>query len=711
MIALGWVFIFAKSAKAFYSSSTFEARKAAYINDRGNYWESRYAGQDNNHWYIQAVWSWLESGLYPDRIHDVVTWLSDTSMNAGQSSCPDSWGAFPGCADHPGYTRAMRMLLQYGNKLSTADYQVLKNSLGPDTNTDVSFANMNYAFTHTIPNYLWFKYFDPQKQIQATWRSTYNYPGNFSYNGHTYISGQNYPAFDLYRDNALYLIDRMVHSGDAEWNSEAYSYTVIRSLLLLYDFAQSGSNDSEGAEVKRRAKMGLDMLLAEAGAEFSANQWGGTTGRSYSADYCGNRTQMPWGILWDLPGTVTRAYAPSTDQYMTTYRMPANIEDLVQLEDEPDNYWHLVTGNLNYGSEWGRFIYTYVTKFFNLGGVPGPWKLNILDSSGFGTPFRLWITDIQDSCSSTNIATQGGTGYQNKNILLNSQYSASNYVVVKIPSQGWDEASQESGWNFYREGKTAIAIGGAGSNKTGMEIVLIGSGLDYATYFDFKNAVKSSARISGSTLFSSKGQTVSEGFIDGNPNSFPRLRVTDYRGNRLIDWSSNTATISKNGHSCTYDFNSWNYSGDCGGGGGGGPTPTAWPTSSPPFPTNTPQPTPIATPGDLDHDGDVDIFDYNILITNFGNTNCGNIADISPPAGGDCKVDIFDYNQVVENFGRKVSPVPISQSTFTPTPGGEILCTQCSDQTPCATPCEVYEQIHTCGEAWAGWRGNSCPEF
>ena len=52
-------------------------------------------------------------------------------------------------------------------------------------------------------------------------------------------------------------------------------------------------------------------------------------------------------------------------------------------------------------------------------------------------------------------------------------------------------------------------------------------------------------------------------------------------------------------------------------------------------------------PADLDKDGDVDIFDYNILIGNFGNTSCGNAADID----GNCKVDIFDYNILVENFG------------------------------------------------------------
>jgi len=52
--------------------------------------------------------------------------------------------------------------------------------------------------------------------------------------------------------------------------------------------------------------------------------------------------------------------------------------------------------------------------------------------------------------------------------------------------------------------------------------------------------------------------------------------------------------------------------------------------------------------GDLNSDGRVDIFDYNLLVQNFGSTTCGNVADID----GNCKVDIFDYNILVENVGK-----------------------------------------------------------
>jgi hypothetical protein len=55
----------------------------------------------------------------------------------------------------------------------------------------------------------------------------------------------------------------------------------------------------------------------------------------------------------------------------------------------------------------------------------------------------------------------------------------------------------------------------------------------------------------------------------------------------------------------------------------------------------------VPLPGDLNGDGKINISDYNILLQNFGNTTCSNVADID----GNCKVDIFDYNILVENFG------------------------------------------------------------
>lgn len=57
------------------------------------------------------------------------------------------------------------------------------------------------------------------------------------------------------------------------------------------------------------------------------------------------------------------------------------------------------------------------------------------------------------------------------------------------------------------------------------------------------------------------------------------------------------------------------------------------------------EPTQAPLLGDINGDGIVDIFDYNILIADFGRSNSP--ADIN----GNGSVDIFDYNILIENFG------------------------------------------------------------
>jgi hypothetical protein len=69
--------------------------------------------------------------------------------------------------------------------------------------------------------------------------------------------------------------------------------------------------------------------------------------------------------------------------------------------------------------------------------------------------------------------------------------------------------------------------------------------------------------------------------------------------------------------------------------------------------SSTPTPTPTSNStcqgADIDHNGTVNIFDYNTLVTNFGKTGVG-------AAGGDVDgngtVNIFDYNIIVSNFSK-----------------------------------------------------------
>lgn len=99
------------------------------------------------------------------------------------------------------------------------------------------------------------------------------------------------------------------------------------------------------------------------------------------------------------------------------------------------------------------------------------------------------------------------------------------------------------------------------------------------------------------------------------------------------------------------------------------PTPTSGSTPArTPTPIRTPTPTPTGTtslPGDLDSNRKVDIFDYNLLVTNFGKT--GSVGFIPADIDKNGKVDIFDFNILVTNFGKIAAhPTPAPSGSSSP---------------------------------------------
>jgi hypothetical protein len=68
---------------------------------------------------------------------------------------------------------------------------------------------------------------------------------------------------------------------------------------------------------------------------------------------------------------------------------------------------------------------------------------------------------------------------------------------------------------------------------------------------------------------------------------------------------------------------------------------------------NQAQPSPSSSiilikPGDIDGNGVVNIFDFNLLVTNFNKTGANLVGDID----NNGKVDIFDFNLLITNFGK-----------------------------------------------------------
>ena len=70
-------------------------------------------------------------------------------------------------------------------------------------------------------------------------------------------------------------------------------------------------------------------------------------------------------------------------------------------------------------------------------------------------------------------------------------------------------------------------------------------------------------------------------------------------------------------------------------------------------PSATPEPTPtppMIRPADINSDGRIDIFDYNILVGDF-NKRSGSLTNPRSDINKDGIVDVFDYNNLITNFG------------------------------------------------------------
>lgn len=554
-----------------FDGPTIDARQRAYIEDDGRYWLDRY-GSDKG-CYRQCIFAWLENNNHQN--DDKIVEEIDLLMSPGDTD--DRWENGWIVQSHPAKVVLLRVLLGYTDVLNGIDPQLaikIRDFYSEGVKKqDFFHANPNGQVRGNVAMYLFAENYEPDIEVTYpnNWDANDIYPV-FSYNGTTYSNGNKYRALDLCGDWLQWTFDDWTsqYCKNQEFASVNYTRMFVDALALLYDFTQD-------QQMKRKAKMMLDFLLLDAVLNYSANHWGGPHKRMYIHSYWDGYDSFYWQFFWGLrrPAGDNRTLA---DVFVTNYRPSPVIEDIGVLSDENDDYYHITRfSNLAFNTrEHGS--YCYVTKYYNLG-TGFNWQLNIYSDDGSGTlqgkPFMLWINEKPYSDPNDPFSRPPGTseyydggdgGYQHRNAMLVVP-NGRPYLHISIGSNSFDEKSTEDGWQFYREGKVAIAIQ-MSSTCAGLEVATIG--VDYNSYQEFKSAIKNNARLEVNKFSTSNGIVITPDYVDGT-YPFDRLEATDNRNNQIVQWNNRVMTVRKHGKTVVYDFNNWRYYED----------PTSWDLTPP----------------------------------------------------------------------------------------------------------------------------------
>jgi len=592
-----WLFVFTSfQLVAQFNITTFEERKKAWLNRDGAKLDGSFDTRIHfGHPYILA---WLEKKIYISNrhpelgtFHDQLVEMYDQRGNAG---CRTG-------------LHLSRIFYQYEYILKdpsypySNDWEDIKKLLKFDAHDNYHLNTRSWrkstqpqrtvtAFLHTI---------EYDREATVLWPT-----GTFddiqftsSFSGKTYLPGNYYNTYELSRDWLFHALDTWAKQGSSELDGN-YMGLAIHSLLLLYDFAGrplerlGGRSEPDGVEMKKRAKMMLDLLLLDQVMDFSANHHGGSFGRIY-------RNNIAHALLRSLYyayfGVDKGCTVDDGDAYVSSYRLPELINDLGTLWDELSSYWHIHQENNLVGSEPAYGKWTFVTKYFNLGGsgpVGDGWQLAIYseDNHGdrMGQPFRLWIDGTQSSADpdeSLNEYTTMGSGamYQFRNAAFCKFWADAHVHVCQqgnrfdIGQEQLKPASQyaqdyfiNSGWNFFIEANVAITLRIDNSRTGAMEVVIIDPNANadhcYPSFQDFKDAVMNHCDLTKDYFRTSRGYVLEASENGGKVNGqsiwtfpFKRMETIDYRGNKLISWNNNVMTVSKDNKTIVYDFNNWEY--------------------------------------------------------------------------------------------------------------------------------------------------------
>jgi len=561
-----------------FAGTTFEERQSAYIEDQGARWSRWFP-----HAMRQPLWAWLER---PDlsgnrnRISEEIGYLTS------DGDCQDSFNEWENCwftGDHPTTIVASRILYQYYYQkkvIGDVESQKIKTKLREiATSPGVWCAIANYGFRYLITAYLYAaKVENLGPVVYPKPDPEYGCPPPFTHNGRSYSGGKSYDAKTIYYDYLSYSIDQWLREGTEEDLAPAEYYAAqVQSIALLYDFCPD-------PVLKNKAKLFMDWLMFNYAVSFSANHNAGGHGRHYRAYECGGQDSFPFSIFYNIaPDDIARITRGIifTEFYVTSYRQPQMLTDIVEAMNSPnsaegDDYYRIVRGNVPalQTKNWYSVLpqasrYDYITKNYNLGGVNfgTGWELNIKADGAF----KIFISDKvlpANVCSwqapGNDAFTLGTFAYQHRNALF---VDGGGYLYQWLGRNVWDEQSHESGWQFFRKGKVAVAIAIAATSA--LEVCTIGA--DYPGYDAFKAAIKTSALLARDHFKTSQGVKIFKGHVDYGTDftalPFDRLEVWEGHVGRndekkIVEWNNNVMTVSRFGKKLLYDFNKWVYNED-----------------------------------------------------------------------------------------------------------------------------------------------------
>ena len=569
--------------------STFEQRKAQYIQDVMSNMYGMDACQRNR------LWAYLEYPGQPDQRQKDIIHLTLRAMVLGwrivyaqepelmtECHCQELAGydeqgndiGYPDKTVGFGYSIMMdqslvlRILIQYkhlvGTKISQEDYDWLLKEYKKSIDNGSIFiaANGNQQINVMVGVYLYTQHFDPNQTIYFDSQQCRDQPDNcrwpdFYANGHTYTKGNTYNALQFTKDWLDYIFERLydTHNSDLAVRiayyyelDGNYFHAYFNALLVLYDLTSD-------PVFKNKAKMMFDLLLLDAYMDYNGHpeygEHGGARGRS---GWIGVTAYQY--ILFGFPVPMHPVY-PERNVYVTSYRIPDVIWDAVVLTDEQDDYWHIhMEYNPQIGGE-GQGKYTYVTKYFTLGGAGhgwGNWQFN-------SSKLHIARNDCEEIDNSIN-CYMGGEFLQYRDaVLAKGGYThIETKVTPEIDEEMWSH-------RFIKIGKLMVSIGDVIEGAV--------EGGDYPDYASFKEAVLHHIGTSqGDDL--SKDSTTGGTLVNGQPIEellpdltmpFDRMETFDNSGQKIIDWNDQVMTVSKHGVVCTYNFNTWEFSPECGGGG------------------------------------------------------------------------------------------------------------------------------------------------